>query len=1086
MKQLVYSFCFLAFTISYSFSQVNSLGQPFIKNYTLKDYKAKSQNWAIAKDSRGVMYFANNDGVLEYDGRNWELIGINKGAIARSLAIDSTGTIYVGAENEFGCIQPDGLGKLYYSSFSDLLPSQGQGFSDINKVYITNSGVLFCSNKKIFRYHSGKISVIDLPKGGFLSFMVNNKLFMGDYWEGLMLLEYDKFVPCKGGKFFAKKDVFGVLPYGNDLLLIATSNNGLYLYNPFTGITDRPKQSGYSGLHKIITDKTLYGISILNNGFIINTLYGGAVVVDSSFQIKEIYSKAGGLQDEVVLGVLLARQGFVSEPLWMSLNNGISKVEINNPFRVFNENQGLNQEILDIFQYNQKLYFATINGVYTLESNGFQPFFKKIEQTEGECWSITECSGSLIIGGAYNFYIHNGQKTTRVETNDMIFKVYSSKKYPNKIYVGENKGLSVFNFERGKLYRISKLDKITERVTNIIEDKRGNLWLTTIKNELIKVSISPQSTIITNFTDSLATTEPHTLYPFCFENNMYFVTSNSLLLYDENADRLVPAKDLDSSFIAAAMGLTHYAEDLLGNIWLVSVKNGANQISLLEKQGESKFKVLSTPFKRLPPCIFNAIFPDSHGVTWLGTSEGLITFNTKTPINFSDPCRTLIRKVYLGEDSLIFSGTFTDKGKVLDFQPQHLIPVLKYRNNGLTFHFSAPYFIEENETQYSYFLEGFDSEKLGWSNWANEAKKEYTNLPEGNYTFKVKAKNIFGIESLEAQFSFRIKPPWYRTIFAYILYLVVLSVFVWIVVKLNIRRLEKEKERLEGIVLERTAEIRQQKEKIEKQKEEITDSIKYAKRIQTAVLPPPELISVHLPEHFILFKPRDIVSGDFYWMKQIGDFTLITAADCTGHGVPGAFMSMLGVALLNEIASRCNGFTANQILNELRNQVKQSLRQTGKEGEAKDGMDIAFCVLNRKIMKLQYAGAYNPLYLYRRKEFPNPSSSPCVIESDTHYLIEVKADKMPIGIHVNDNIEFTNHEIDLSPGDTIYIFSDGFADQTGGETDKKFLSKNFKNLLLNIQHLEMAIQKEFLEETLKKWMGNTSQVDDILVIGVRV
>lgn len=139
MKQLVYSFCFLAFTISYSFSQVNTLGLPFIKNYTLKDYKAKSQNWAIAKDSRGVMYFANNDGVLEYDGRNWELIGINKGAIARSLAIDSTGTIYVGAENEFGCIQPDGLGKLYYSSFSDLLPSQDQGFSDINKVYITNS-----------------------------------------------------------------------------------------------------------------------------------------------------------------------------------------------------------------------------------------------------------------------------------------------------------------------------------------------------------------------------------------------------------------------------------------------------------------------------------------------------------------------------------------------------------------------------------------------------------------------------------------------------------------------------------------------------------------------------------------------------------------------------------------------------------------------------------------------------------------------------------------------------------------------------------------------------------------------------------
>jgi serine phosphatase RsbU (regulator of sigma subunit) len=263
--------------------------------------------------------------------------------------------------------------------------------------------------------------------------------------------------------------------------------------------------------------------------------------------------------------------------------------------------------------------------------------------------------------------------------------------------------------------------------------------------------------------------------------------------------------------------------------------------------------------------------------------------------------------------------------------------------------------------------------------------------------------------------------------------------------------------------------LEEQNKKIEKQKEEITDSIRYAKRIQTAILPSGDFAETILPEHFILFRPRDIVSGDYYWMNKVGNKVIIAAADCTGHGVPGAFMSMLGVSFLNEIVNKNNTVQPHLILNELRRQVKRTLGQTGKDGEAKDGMDIALCVIDFDTMHLQYAGAYNPLYLFRNGE-----------------LVEIKADKMPIGIYIREKDSFTNHEVQLEKGDTFYIFSDGYADQFGGPTGGKFKSKPFKELLLKIQDKTMQEQRELLNKHIDDWRGNIEQIDDVIILGVRI
>jgi len=305
------------------------------------------------------------------------------------------------------------------------------------------------------------------------------------------------------------------------------------------------------------------------------------------------------------------------------------------------------------------------------------------------------------------------------------------------------------------------------------------------------------------------------------------------------------------------------------------------------------------------------------------------------------------------------------------------------------------------------------------------------------------------------------------------LFAVILIIIVIVYAYIQKRKDNKKITEKNAQILEANEELTVLNEAISKQNNEIVDSINYAQRIQSAMLPPETYISELLDEVFILYKPRDIVSGDFYWIKKVNQYIIMAAADCTGHGVPGAFMSMLGISFLNEIVQRREITQANQVLNELRYQVKQSLRQHGQPDESKDGIEMAICIIDEKNRIMQFSGAFNPLYLIRD-------------EQGKPELTEIKADRMPLGYYQGKDKPFTNHDIKLEIGDTFYIFSDGYMDQKGGPDNKKFMSKNFKNLLLEIHEQPMYDQKKILDKTLSDWMGNNSQIDDILVVGVRV
>ncbi|MBS1638025.1 MAG: SpoIIE family protein phosphatase [Bacteroidetes bacterium] len=280
---------------------------------------------------------------------------------------------------------------------------------------------------------------------------------------------------------------------------------------------------------------------------------------------------------------------------------------------------------------------------------------------------------------------------------------------------------------------------------------------------------------------------------------------------------------------------------------------------------------------------------------------------------------------------------------------------------------------------------------------------------------------------------------------------------------------------LEQKVIERTEEVVRQKEEIEvKTKEleilfkQVTDSIHYAKRIQEAILPPNSLVKSLLPNSFVLYKPKDIVSGDFYWIDKKDEWVYFAAVDCTGHGVPGAFMSIVGYNLLKDILNNTSSATPAQIMDKMNDGVASTLH-VNQERQTKDGMDMTLCAINFNTLELQYAGAFNPLYIVRNGE-----------------LMQFKSDKFPVGMHIGEKQNFNNNSIQLQKGDSIYIFSDGYADQFGGPRGKKFMAGNFRNLLTSVSTLDIEKQKTSLNQTIEEWRGQLEQVDDILIIGVRV
>jgi serine phosphatase RsbU (regulator of sigma subunit) len=706
--------------------------------------------------------------------------------------------------------------------------------------------------------------------------------------------------------------------------------------------------------------------------------------------------------------------------------------------------------------------------IYALQS--ITHSYQKVTGIDGKCKQLLEFNKRLLAITSTGVYEVDGSKGKVILSGTYVLFAMPSQYKTNLIYLCSNEGIITLTLQNDK-WRSSTLYSLeNEFPTSLIELSTDSMIFTTEFNIYKLKALQGATAEIKNISPYGISLD--TPIARLISRKALIYNSNQIFEYIPERDSLVIDRSLKINNIANFIyPQPKYTWINLNKQWTVEASDSIQGI------GATRFLNL---FDRI-----NDIYINSKNEVFLVNNYSKIV-----KISIKD------KDLRAAEFDLFLKQVTDNEGTKLN--PNDI--TLSYSNNALNLKISAPFFVKQKAVQFQYIVEGMMKE---WTDWKIDPVQNFPYFPNGKYNLLIRARDVFGNESNIFRMPFEIKPPfWKRAWFIAILVIAVLALFV-LIVKYRERQLQKEKQILEQKVQERTKtiekqkevlaaqrdelaisnrEILQQKEEIEtqrdeievqrdhivKQNQEITKSIEYARRIQTAVMPTKDVIDALLPDYFILFKPRDIVSGDFYWVAEKDNKIVVVAADCTGHGVPGAFMSMLGVSFLNEIVKGNNITRPDLIINHLRDSVKSTLSQTGKEGESKDGMDIAICTIDLKNRMLEYAGAYNPLYLFRNGE-----------------LIEYKADKMPVGIHLNERDGFTNNQIEFQPGDVIYTFSDGYVSQFGGEDGRKFMARPFKKLLTDISLEPLNAQYEKLETALEQWQGYHPQVDDILVIGVR-
>ena len=1056
------------------FAQNNSgeLGYYNIRNYTVKEYNEAAQNWAVVQDKRGLIYIGNNFGVLVYNGVRWKSCYVGDNIPIRSLAVDTANRIYVGSIGEIGYMDIDNKGEYSYVSLNELIPEHHRTFEEVWKTFIdTQNNIYFFTKNCIYKWDGTKFDCIDLGKPMQTMFYYKNEFYVSVIGDGLVKLVNDKPQNLNLEELLEDR-VYAMLPFKTDKTLILTRKQGLFILEKSGNNYSLVKFKTEADF--VLFENPVYnGLQVTKNTYSLGTLGGGIVIIDDEGRYIKSLSKSEGLQDATIYAQFMDAHS----NLWLALSNGLSRVEINAPITSFNEAANLSGSVKSIIRANGKLFAATNVGVFYMEAGGTNTKnnnfshakFQRIPDFPEECWDLLSFGKpgkqDVLIAGTSGLYqYHSDMKLEKLFswTSNVLIK---SKKDSNRIFVGCQDALYSIYYNGVRFTEEFKFPNAEFEVESIYEDPSGNIWVGTIGQGLKKIIPNYQGNKIVN--SSLLQTSLHELSVKrieMFNDKLLFGTDSGLYSIKSNAAQLTlnTENDFGDLFSSNKNGI-HRIVASKNQLWnVVSINGQGLQISYVKIDSKGNKEIISHPFKIVSKETTYDIYPEEHGVTWIGGTFGLLRFDEKSNNDNHRKFHSLINYVVAGKDT-VFKGNYkTEEGRFSITQTENFKPIFEYRQNSIEFTFSALNFEYETENLYSSQLFGWKDDE-SWSDYKTNTQRNFTNLPEGTYTFKVRSKNVYGFVSEIAEYEFTILPPWYRTWWAYTIYILGFVGFVYGAITYTTRGLR-------SIIKKQTAEVVAQKEEIEKKSQDITDSIHYAKRIQHAILPNLETINKSLPNSFVLFKPRDVVSGDFYWFAQVEkngkSLALIAAADCTGHGVPGAFMSMIGNTILHEIVITNNITSPSKILSELHLGVRTALKQS--ENESRDGMDIALLCIEVDTGITTYAGANRPLWIVKNED-----------------LAEIKATKAAIGGFTDEAQVFAEHSFEFKKGDSIYMSTDGYADQFGGEEGKKFMTKKFKEVVINAQKMNMIAQQSYLDETIENWRGHNEQVDDILVIGVR-
>ena len=1083
------------------------------ENISLEQGLSQSTVTCILQDSQGFIWFGTLDGLNRYDGYSMAIFRKEQGD--RRTIIDNEITAIFEAQNgdiwvgtKANAVSRYNRIKNNFTNFS--LPEVGSKSTQnfVRTIYQSSNGLIWLGTETgLVRFNS--------KSNSFTSFQNSNRKLVsinkitgdsnGYLWIATSL-GLNKFNPKTGSSAFFRPSASGqkgTVNQINDIILAANDvvwvagTNGLSTFSK--GNFTKIRTNKYPITDKQINTLTLDSKGLIWFGTATEGLFAYKPKKDSYTNYKHDPSDAHSLSSDNVRYIFEDRSGI----LWVGTSlGGVNKwnraaedidVFRHNPYDpnslsnnlvrcIYESNNGakwigtveggLNQWISEERRFVD--YQNQPNNSNSLSSNHVRCI---VEDSVGNFWVATDGGGLNIMqkNGSFKHIKHHANDSLSLASNRVWHMIVDSKK---QLWLATMAGLQRYNYETKNFKTYTHNDSIpsslsSNAVTHIFEASNGHIWVGTLNG------LNRLNTETGEFT------------------KFFHDSKNSNSIGHNKIYSIIEGSDNDIWVGTKTGGLNRFISDT----------NGFERIGI--KDG-------------LPNNVVMGILEDDHKNLWISTNSGLTKFNkvTRAIRNFDvrDGLQSnefLVGSFSKSKDGEMFFGgingfnafypdAITDNPnepeivvtnfKVFNktYKMDSTVSVKRVINlpnhkNFISFDFVALDYVFPEKNQYAYKLEGYDKD---WNFVENRRFASYTDLPPKNYIFRVIGSNNDEVwNESGTQISIKIHPAFWQTNwFRLSLAILIISLIIGYY-RYRMQEVERQKIILEQQVIERTAEVVQQKEEIEAQRDEIEaqrdhvleqkdliagknkeiqDSIEYALHIQQATLEIDDFDNNVVDDYFILFRPKDIVSGDFYWAADKDDFFVVVAADCTGHGVPGAFMSMLGISFLNKIVHDRGVSNAGEILNRLRNNVIKALHQRNANSESRDGMDVSLCVIDKKNMKLYFAGANNPLYFVRNSE-----------------ASIIKGDKMPVAIY--DHMDpFQSHELQLQKGDKVYIFSDGFPDQFGGPKGKKFMYKPFRKLLTENSDLPASEQKAILETKLDDWMGELEQIDDILVIGLKV
>ncbi|NML37827.1 transcriptional regulator [Chitinophaga sp. G-6-1-13] len=771
----------------------NGTGIPAVVNYTKFDYQGGSQNWDIGQDKQRVMYFANNEGLLSFDGSHWKLYPLPNNTVIWSLAISDDGKIFVGGQDEIGYFSPGTNGMLTYTSLKDKIPEQHKKFADVWHVAIMGNRIFFQADDRIFEYNGHSVHVHLSGSQWLFMARAGGQIYASDRVAGLLQLHENQWVPLQDGKKLAGVLIAGIVPMGKDSVFIVTRTTGIFLLH--NGAITPQKNNGQNNPYINTAAK------INDDEFAMATSSGGCLVVNIKTNVWQSFSDGQGLQNNNALSIFVD----ANSNLWTGLNSGISYINYNSAIRYLQIGKANNLPGYSTRVFNNRLYVGTSNGLYSAplpnnEIHVTKDDFSLVKNTENrEAWNLREINGHLLLGNDIGSYDIQGTDARLISggAGSWYFLPMSSIYPARDIIVGTYNGLKRLRYEDNNFKDEGKMEGLHDSYRFMALDNNGDIWASHPYRGIYRFSLSQDKKKYASHLYTPNDGLPSALNNFVFKikNQILFATARGLYEFNPQTNRFSPSAFLSAVF--GTMKVQYLTEDKEGNIWFCNEK-GTGVIHFFPADATSNPNVIYFPElagQLLPK--FENIYPYNRENVFIGSEKGLIHLDYKryAAAKPNVTVRLGMVKCTGKSDSTIFGGYQYTHNQEIEPLPSGF--------NAFHFEYSSPSYESRKSIAYSYQLEGYDSD---WSSWDTKTEKDYTNLSNGKYIFKIKARDNQHHESAVVAYSFVIKAPWYKTIWAMLGYISLLAGLVWLIRKqqkhkllLQQQKFEEEQKRLKYI-----------------------------------------------------------------------------------------------------------------------------------------------------------------------------------------------------------------------------------------------------------------------------------------------